>query len=68
MGRWRGGNFKEYIREELHCFAEVMSTAMNQDFKFVNIAGGAYINMVGFIRTIVVSNYQPYTEATKQLL
>ena len=37
MGRWRGGTFKEYIREELHCFVEGMSTAMKQDFKFGNI-------------------------------
>ena len=29
------GNFKEYIREELHCFAELMSTEMKQDFKIV---------------------------------
>ena len=27
MGLWRGETFKEYIREELHCFAEGMSTA-----------------------------------------
>ena len=39
MGRWRGGTFKEYIREELHCFAEVVLTAIKQDFKSVNIAG-----------------------------
>ena len=41
MGRWRGENFKQYIREELHCFAEGISTAMKQDFKFVNFSGGA---------------------------
>ena len=35
IGRWRGETFKEYIREELHCFAEVMSTEMKQDFKIV---------------------------------
>ena len=28
MGRWRAGNFKGYIREELHCFAEGMLTAI----------------------------------------
>ena len=33
MGIWRGETFKEYIREELHCFAEGMSTATNQDYK-----------------------------------
>ena len=39
MGRWRGEIFKEYIKEELNCFAEVMLTAMKQDFKFINISG-----------------------------
>ena len=34
MGIWRGVTFKEYIREELHCFAEGMLTEMKQDFKF----------------------------------
>ena len=56
-GRWRGGNFKLYIREELHCFVEGMSTAMKQDFKFVNIAGGAYSEFVDVTRTTVVSDY-----------
>ena len=64
MGRWRGETFKEYTREELHCFAEGMSTAMNQDFKFVNIAGGAYIELVDVTRTTLVSDYKPATEAT----
>ena len=40
MGRWRGETFKEYIRYELHCFAEGMLNAMKQDFKTFNIAGG----------------------------
>ena len=62
MGRWRSETFKEYIREELHCFAEGMLTAMNQDFKFFNISGGAYSNLVDVTRTIVVSDYQPATE------
>ena len=62
MGRWRGETFKEYIREELHCFAEVMSTEMKQDFKFVNISGGAYIELVDVTRTTVVSYYQPAME------
>ena len=42
MGRWHGATFKEYIREELCCFSEGMSTSMKRDFNFVNIAGGAY--------------------------
>ena len=40
MGRWKGETLKEYKREELYCFAEGMSTAMKQDFKFANISGG----------------------------
>ena len=59
----RGRNFKEYIREELYCFAEGMSTATKQDFKFVNIAGGAYRELVDVTRTKVVRDYQPVTEA-----
>ena len=61
IGRWRGETFKEYIREELHFFVKGMSMAMNQDFKFVNIAGGAYSELVGVTRTTVVSDYQPAT-------
>ena len=64
MGRWKGGTFKEYIREELRYFAEVMSTAMKQDFKFVNISGGAYRELVDVTRTTLVGYYQPATEAT----
>ena len=41
MGRWRGGTFKEYIIEELHCFDEGMLTEIKKGFKFVNIASGA---------------------------
>ena len=64
MGRWRGETFKEYIPEELDCFVEVMLTAMKQDFKFVNIADGAYRELVEVTRTTVVSDYQYDTEAT----
>ena len=32
MGKRRGGTFKEYIQEELNCFAEVILTAMKQEF------------------------------------
>ena len=42
-----------------------MSTAMNQDFKFINIAGGEYIEWVDVTRTTVVSDYQPDTEENK---
>jgi hypothetical protein len=42
MGRWRGATFKEYIREELACYARGMSRDMKQKFDFVNIAGNAF--------------------------
>ena len=42
MGRWRGATFKEYIREELACYAHNMSRDMKQKFNFVNIAGNAF--------------------------
>ena len=62
MGRRRRETFKEYIREELHFFAEGMSTAMKQDFKFINITGGAYSELVDVTITTVVRDYQPDTE------
>ena len=62
MGRWRGETFKEYIREELYCFAEGMSTAMKQYFKFVNIYGEEYRELVDVTRTTEVIDYQPATE------
>jgi hypothetical protein len=42
MGRWRGATFKEYIREELACYAREMSCDMKRKFNFVNIAGNAF--------------------------
>ena len=45
MGRWRSATFKEYIREELACFSEGMSTKMKHRFAFVNIAGGVYTDI-----------------------
>ncbi len=42
MGRWRGATFKEYIREELACYARNMSRDMKQKFKFLNIAGNVF--------------------------
>ena len=41
-----------------------MSTAMKQDFKFFNIAGGAYSKLVGVTRTKFVSDYKTAIEAT----
>ena len=63
-GEMERENFNEYIREELNCFVEGMSTATKQDFKFVNIAGGAYRKLVDVTRTTVVSDYQPATDPT----
>ena len=62
MGRWIGETFKEYIREELHCFAEGVSTEMKQYFKYFNIAGGEYSKLLDVTRTTLVSDYQPATE------
>ena len=45
-----------------------MSTAMKQDFKFVNIAGGAYSELVDVTRTTVVSDYQPAAEGKYKLV
>ena len=42
MGRWKGATFKEYIREELACYSAGMSTNMKQKFKFLNVSGNAY--------------------------
>ena len=36
---------------------------MKQDFKLLDIAGGAYSKLVGVTRTTVVSYYQPATDA-----
>ena len=63
-GEMERGNFKEYIREELHCFEEGMLTATKQGFKFVNVAGGEYSESVHVTRTTVVSYYQPDIEST----
>ena len=42
MGRWRGATFKEYIWEELACYATGMSNDMKRKFNFVNFAGNAF--------------------------
>jgi hypothetical protein len=45
MGRWRGATFKEYIREELVCYAHNMSRDMKRKFNLVNIAGNAFMDI-----------------------
>ena len=42
MGRWKGATFKEYICKELACYSAGMSTNMKRTFKFVNVSGNAY--------------------------
>jgi hypothetical protein len=46
MGRWKGATFKEYIREELARYSAGMSSNMKQSFKFVNVSGNAYNNVM----------------------
>ena len=55
MGRWRSATFKEYIREQLHCFSDGMSRRMKQKFNFVNIEGGTFHDITTFALT------HPYT-------
>jgi hypothetical protein len=45
MGQWRSATFKEYIREELACYAMGMSKDMKRKFNFVNIAGNAFTDI-----------------------
>jgi hypothetical protein len=45
MGRWCGATFKEYIREELACYATGMLKDIKQKFNFVNIAGNAFTDI-----------------------
>ena len=54
MGRWRGATFKEYIREQLACYSEGMTTKMKRNFKFVNVHGNAYHDVTS---TCVLSDY-----------
>ena len=52
MGRWRGATFKDYIREQLACFAEGMTTAMRQQFNFVNVEGGVASDITDVVVTL----------------
>ena len=54
MGSWCGATFKEYIREELACFSQGMSTNMKQNFKFVNIAGNTFHDIM---ENVVLDEY-----------
>jgi hypothetical protein len=55
MGRWRGATFKEYIREQLACYSEGMTTKMKRNFKFVNVHGNAYHDVTS---TCILSDYE----------
>ncbi len=60
MGRWRSATFKEYAREELHCYTAGMSTKMRHRFNFVNIAGGAYHDITpNIVQTEFTQNTLP---------
>jgi hypothetical protein len=58
MGRWKSATFKEYIREQLHCFSDGMSSQMKQKFNFVNIEEGACFDITSTVIT------QPYHAPT----
>ena len=49
----------EYIREDLACFSEGMSKNMKRKFGFVNVAGGAYNDMVDITTTVCLQEYDP---------
>jgi hypothetical protein len=55
MGRWRGATFKEYIREQLACSSEGMTTNMKRNFKFVNVHGNAYHDITS---TCILTEYE----------
>ena len=56
------GKFKGVHKRGVTFFVEGMLTAMKQDFKIFNIAGGAYSELMDVTRTTVVSDYQNATE------
>ncbi len=55
MGCWRGATFKEYIREQLACYSEGMTTNMKRNFKFVNVHGNAYHDVTS---TCILTEYE----------
>jgi hypothetical protein len=57
MGRWREATFKEYIREELACYARGMSRDMKRKFNFVNIAGNAFTEIPADSLHIIKPDY-----------
>ena len=57
MGRWRGATFKEYISNKLACFSEGMSKNMKRKFNFVNVAAGAFSNIVDVTSSVLVMEF-----------
>ena len=57
MGQWKSATFMEYIREELACFSKGMSKIMKQKIGFVNVAGGAYNDIVDITSTVLLTEY-----------
>ena len=49
----------EYIRSELACFFKGMSKSMKQKNRFVNVAGGAYNDMVEIMSAVLLTKYNP---------
>ena len=45
---------KEYIREQLACYSEGMTTNMKRNFKFVNVHGNAYHDVTS---TCILTEY-----------
>jgi hypothetical protein len=60
MGRWRGATFKEYIRNELACFAAGMTKDMKRRFHFVHISGNAFNDITD---EMVLAEYSVTTPA-----
>jgi hypothetical protein len=65
MGRWRGATFKEYIREELACYARNMSRDMKRKFNFVNIAGNAFTDIPDDTLHIIENDYRTTRQQLK---
>ena len=57
MGRWRGATFKEYIREQLASYSEGMSKNMKRKFNFVNVAAGAFSDIVDVTSSVLVTDF-----------
>ena len=59
MGCWKTKTFLEYIREELGCSSSGMSRAMKRVFKYVNVSGDRWNDVMS---AAVVSDYESEAE------